>query len=467
MLSISKIKTAYFSGIGGIGTSAIAKLFLKLDKKVYGSDLVYTDIIKELKRQGAIIYPQQISSNINKAVDIFIYSPAVPENHPERVKARQLKIPQLSYPEFLGELSKQKKTIAITGTHGKSTTTALIGLIMSAAKFDPTVIVGSQVKSFAGNFRYGKSNYLVNEACEYRGHMLNLNPWAIVLTNIEEDHLDYYKDLNDIIKHFEKFVLKLPNGGLLIINGDDIGCKKLLNNNVKNKLKKRGIKIFDYGLRTTDYCYAKNIKIKNGRQFFEIIYKNKSLGHFSLAVPGEFNIYNALAAVSLSLQLGVKKEIIKKVLKNYHGIWRRFEIVGKLKNKLIISDYAHHPTAVRNTIQATKEFYLGKKLLVVFQPHHHNRTKKLFKEFLQCFNDLTKNDLLILNEIYDVTGREENKDQNISSKDLVKKLKKLNVFYSNDLNWTKKLIYQKVKDYDIVLIMGAGDIDDIAREIVN
>ena len=471
MLSINKIKTAYFSGIGGIGVSAIAKIWLKLDKKIRGSDPVSSEIIKDLKERGVKIYPQPSKNHISKGVDILIYSPAVPFNNPERVRARELKIPEMSYPEVLGEISKEKKTIAISGTHGKSTTTALIGLILTAAKIDPTVIVGSQVKSFGwdGNLRLGKSKYFVAEACEYRAHMLNINPRGIVLTNLEADHLDYYKDLNDIIKHFEKFVLRLPKGGLLVYNSDNSGCRKLLNVNLKNKLKKLGIKIFDYGLLTSDHCYAKNIEIKNGKQYFEIIYQKKSLGRFTLAVPGEFNIYNALAAVCLSLQFGVKKEIIKKVLNNYHGIWRRFEIVGKLKNKIVISDYAHHPTAVKNTIQATKEYYPNKKLLVVFQPHHHNRTKKLFKEFLECFNDLTKNDLLILNEIYDVTGREENKDQNISSKNIVKKLtnKNFSSLYSKDLNCTKKLILKKVKDFDVVLIMGAGDVDSVAREIVN
>lgn len=467
MLSIDKIKTAYFSGIGGIGVSTIAKLLLKLGKKVYGSDIIDSEIINDLKKQGVVIYPQQLKSNINMAVDIFIYSPAVPENNPERIRVKELKIPQYSYPEFLGELSKIKKTIAITGTHGKSTTTALIGLILTAAKFDPTVIVGSQVKTFAGNFRFGKSNYLVAEACEYRGHMLNLNPWVIILTNIEKDHLDYYKDLADIISHFKKFIFKLPKSGMLIYNADDQGCQSLLTNEVKDSLIKKEIKIYSYGLQHAADCYAKNIRIKKYQQYFELFYNKKSLGYFKILVPGIFNIYNSLAAACLSLSLGVKRQILLKVFGTYQGIWRRFEIVGKIRNNkaVVISDYAHHPTAVKNTIKAAKDFYPSKKLLVVFQPHHHNRTKKLFKEFVQCFNNLTKNDLLVLNEIYDVKGREESEDQDVSSMDLVKGIKNLNVLYSKDLDCTEKLILKKVKDYDIVLIMGAGDIDEVAREI--
>lgn len=473
MLSIDKIKNVYLVGIGGIGVSALAKFFLKLEKNVSGSDISDSSIIKELQNRGVGIYPQHSKNNISKLVDILIYSPAVPFNNPERVRARELKIPEMSYPEFLGELSKEKKTIAISGTHGKSTTTALIGLILTTAKFEPTVIVGSQVKKFVGNFRFGKSGYFVAEACEYRGHMLNLNPWAIVLTNLEADHLDYYKDLNDIIKHFEKFVLKLPKGGLLVINADDFGCQKLLTDELIENLKNKGVKILKYRIvsdkRQTksekgDFdCYAQNIRTKNGRQYFELFFNKKSYGYFKLLVPGVFNIYNALAAATLALQLEVKREIILKTLAEYHGIWRRFEIVGKIKNKIVISDYAHHPTAVKNTIKATKEFYPGKKLLVVFQPHHHNRTKKLFKEFLICFNDLNKDDLLILNEIYDVKGREEDQDQNISSLDLVKGIKNLNVLYSKDLNCTKKLILKKMNDFDVILIMGAGDIDEMAR----
>ncbi len=358
MLSISKQKSAYFVGIGGIGVSAIAKIWLKLGKKIKGSDPINSEIIRNLKKRGIKIYPQPSKNHISKGVDILIYSSAVPFDNPERARARELKIPEISYSEVLGEMSEEKKTIAISGTHGKSTTTALIGLIMSAAKLDPTVIVGSQVSAFGwdGNLRLGKSKFFVVEACEYRGHMLKVNPLTIVLTNLEPDHLDYYKDLNDIIKHFEKFLLKLPKGGLLIYNGDNPGCRKLLSKKLKKQLERKEITILNYGLLTTDYCYAKNIKVKNGRQYFKIIYQKKNLGRFALTVPGEFNIYNALAAVSLSLQFGVKKEIIKKVLQNYHGIWRRFEIIGKLMNKLIISDYAHHPTAVKKTIQATDCF---------------------------------------------------------------------------------------------------------------
>ena len=229
-MDFDKIKKIHFSGVGGIGVSAVAKMFLKLGKKVQGSDLADSAIINELQRLGAKIFNKQISKNINPDIDLLIYSPAVPENNPERIAAKKMDIPQLNYPEFLGELSKQHKTIAISGTHGKSTTTALIGLILARAKLDPTVIVGSQVKSFDGNFRSGVGKLLVAEACEYRAHMLNLTPWAIILTNVEEDHLDYYKDLNDIIAHFKKFVLKLPNKGLLIYNADDTGCQKLLSN---------------------------------------------------------------------------------------------------------------------------------------------------------------------------------------------------------------------------------------------
>ena len=450
-MNLTKLKKIHFIGIGGIGVSSIAKMMLSQDKVVAGSDLELTEITQELKNMGAKIFQGHKSENLAEDTELIIYSPAVPEANPELTRAKELNIPQLSYPEFLGELSKDKFTIAVSGTNGKTTTTAMLGLILEKAGLDPTVIVGSKVNmsGWQGNLRMGKpphqnfwcggkSKYFVVEGCEWRAHMLNLKPKVIVLTNIEEDHLDYYRDLNHIIETFQKYVDKLPSDGLLVLNADDVNSINL---------KRPKCKVITYG-------------IKNPAD----ITTNKF--SFKLKVPGIFNIYNALAAGACALNLGVKREEIKKALEDFTGLWRRFERVGERDNAIIISDYAHHPTAVKGTILAAKEFYPDRRIVAVFQPHHHNRTKNLFNDFVASFD---RADLIILAEIYDVAGREADKDQNVSSQDMVKAIdaRGKKVLYAKDLAETKKLILQNIQSNDIVLIMGAGDIYQVANKLVN
>ncbi|MBW2610704.1 MAG: UDP-N-acetylmuramate--L-alanine ligase, partial [Deltaproteobacteria bacterium] len=327
----------------------------------------------------------------------------------------------------------------------------------------------------------GKSKYFLTEACEYERSFLNLYPKIIILNNIELDHTDYYKDLDDMKSAFKEFVSHLPEDGTLIINGDN---KEITNPKfqIPNKFKipNSKFKILRFGLSETNNVRADNIEFGDGEVKFNVVYNNKDLGEFILKVPGLFNIYNALSAISLGLVLEIPVDTIKKSLKNYSGIWRRFEIKGEYKKALVISDYAHHPTAVKVTIEAARQFYPGKRIFAVFQPHQHNRTKKLYKDFLNSFNDA---DVLILTEIFDVAGREENDDQNISSRNLAEDLRKkipplkkgvrgifkLNsdsIFYAKDLEKTRKLIDENIKPDDILLIMGAGDIYKIADDSV-
>lgn len=461
-MDFNNLKKIHFVGIGGIGTSAIAKMFLKQGKTITGSDLSNSEIIEELKKRGMKIKLGHNQKNLSDDCELLIYSPAVPLNNPERQKAKKLKIRQLSYPQILGEISKTKWTIAISGTNGKSTTTALIGLIMKAAGFDPTVIVGSKVQTFDENFEGGKGQYFVVEGCEWKANMLNLSPRLIVLTNIEEEHLDYYKNLDNIIKTFRQFVAKLPVNGILVINNDDKNSKKI-------KPKIYPSQLITYGIQNRAQVMAKDIKVKEGKQIFTLYNQNKNSGQIILKVPGLFNIYNALAAITVALSLGVKMEIIKKTLADFKGIWRRFEIIGKTKGALIISDYAHHPTAIRETIKAAKDFYPQRRIMAVFQPHHHHRTKVLFDDFV---SSLDKADLIILAEIYAVAGREKNKEHKISSKDLVESIKKRDlifrkqrtVFYAPNLQKTKELIEKYVCPNDLVLLMGAGDIYTIYQK---
>jgi len=478
-------------GIGGIGVSALARMMLSEGKEVSGSDLGGVDIVGDLRKLGAVIYKGHRGSNLSSTTDLVVYSSAVQESNPERQQAFDKKIPQLSYFEALGLLSRRKFTIAVSGTNGKTTTTAMLGLILERAGFDPTVVVGSKVREFGGdvgqgasNFRPGKSKYFVVEACEYQAHMLELNPQVIVLTNIEKDHLDYYRGLAHIRDTFQSYIDKLPVNGVLVLNVDDAVAKKFR--------RPKG-RVITYGLDNNADVMAKNISVKDGCQRFDVCFKksivfrflvspssdlSKNLERifgFSLYLPGRFNIYNALAAVAGSLSLGIKPEEGKEVIENFTGTWRRFEKIGTIsipghpiaEHPIVISDYAHHPTAIQGTIQGTKDFYPSKRLMVVFQPHQRNRTRKLFNDFVRSFSGV---DLLIISEIYDVAGREKEEDRDISSKDLVKEIKKRfkgkKVFYAKDLKQTKDLVLRNINLDDLVLIMGAGDIDSLARNLV-
>ncbi|MBU4332134.1 UDP-N-acetylmuramate--L-alanine ligase [Patescibacteria group bacterium] len=451
-------KKIHCIGIGGIHVSALAKLLLSQGAEVSGSDLVKSKITEELQGTGADIIIghddaklRKICETCENAKDILvIYSDAVPEDDLERMAAKKLGIPQMSSYEFIGELSKDYYTIAVSGTNGKSTTTAMLGLILEAAGMDPTVIVGTKVKEWKGNIRIGKSKprtrtssvrgkYLVTEADEYKAHMLKLNPKMIVLTNIEADHLDFYKDLDDIVKHFKEYVAGLPRDGVLIYNRDDVQITRLL-----------------------DYSITKNVS-----------FGVEDVSSLKLQVPGEFNKYNAAGAASAAKELGISNEIIKKSLENFKGTWRRFERVGECRGALVISDYAHHPTAVAGTIKATREFYPGRRLIAVFQPHQHNRTRKLFDDFVSVLAK-SKADVIIVSEIYDVAGRTSDKDKKVSSKELAQETRNkkqeikddANVLYAKDLKETRSMILHYIKPEDVVLVMGAGDIDQVARKLV-
>jgi len=342
----------------------------------------------------------------------------------------------------------------------------MTGLILEAGGLDPLVIVGSKVKTFKeGNLRLGRGEYFVAEACEYKANFLNLDPQIIILTNIEPDHLDYYRDINHIEETFQEYINKLPKDGFLILNADDP---------VSQKLKKPKCHVITYGLKNKAEVSAQNIRIENEKQFFDLICSGCQLEKdISLSLPGIFNIYNALAAITCGMELGIDVKVIRRAIKDFRGTWRRFELIdadergylrGFTPKITLVSDYAHHPTAVAGTIRAAKEFYPHRRLVAVFEPHQHNRTKKLFKEFSEAFDEA---DLVILSEIYDVAGREELIDQDISSLDLVREVKKRGgeAFYGKNLEETKKLILGNVKPEDVVLVMGAGNIYKVAEEL--
>ncbi len=460
-MNINNLKKIHFIGIGGIGVSAIAKLMIWQKKKVSGSDCQQSEITDELKKMGAQIFIGHQKENLEDNVDLVICTLAVPKDNPEIIKAEKLGVPIFTYPQALGFLTKEKFGIAVCGTHGKSTASSMLALILKKAGLDPTIVVGSKVADFNGNTVIGKSEYFVFEACEYKRAFLNYYPKIIILNNIELDHTDYFKNAEDYENAFEEFMKHLPENGTLICNGNDKVIQKL---KIKNQNENSKFKILSFGSDKKNDLIVSDIQLKSGKTRFKIIFQEKNLGEFILKVPGIFNIYNALGAITAALLLEIKPEIIKKTLADFQGIWRRFELVGEINGAKIISDYAHHPTEVRATIEGAKNFYPDKRIIAVFQPHQRNRTKKLFNDFVKSFDQA---DMVILSEIFDVAGREEKKDNNVSSSDLVreikKRLKEKTILFAKDLEETKKIILENARKDDIILVMGAGDIYKITN----
>jgi len=452
-MNLAQVKKVYFIGIGGSGISGLAKIFKLQGKEVIGSDLSSSEFTEDLEKEGVKIIIGQKVENLPKDADLYVYSDAVPLENPERKKIRELNLQdkELSYFEAMAEMMKgYEYGIAVSGTHGKTTTTAMLALVFMQAGLDPTFIVGTKIKQINSNAHLGQSKkYFIAEACEHREHMMKLAPNIIILTNIEEDHLDYYRDLEHIQMTFQNYINKLPAHGILVKNNDDSESRELGFDG----------KTVTYGIKNKAQIIARNIRKEKKLQKFTV---GKTT--FTLQIPGDFNIYNALSAIALAKELELKDEAIQGALKNFTGTRRRFEEVGTFKGAVVISDYAHHPTAVDSTIKAAKEFYPDRRIVMLFQPHQHNRTKKLFDGFTKCFRHA---DLIIIQEIFDVAGREKTEDQNISSKDLVKVVERMGkyVFYSNSLEKAKQLLHEHVEKNDVVIIAGAGDIYKVAEAI--
>ena len=431
----------YFIGIGGIGVSALARYYLTQGWEVSGSDVILSEITKALQKLGIRIY--SVKQNIKKMMpDLVIYSPAIKENNSELKQARQLGIKTISYPQALGELTKKYYTIAVAGAHGKSTTTAMIGLMMAQVGLDPTVVVGTKVKEFGNtNFRLGKSEYLVIEACEYDQSFLNYWPQIIVLTNIEMDHVECYGNEAKLIKTFNEFINHLPQNGSLAACVDDKNVAKLIGAN-----KKADFEIKKYSLKMSEAKKLRKI----------------------MQIPGEHNINNGLAALTVGRLLKISDNKIFASLAKYKGSWRRFEqekgSIGGKKNT-VISDYGHHPTQIKLTMQACRQKWPNKTIICVFQPHQAWRTYLLFKDFVAVFKNNPLNKIFIT-DIYQVSGRESGAiTKKINSKKLVAAIKNPNVEYIPNAEIYKELA-KTIKGGEVILIMGAGDIYNLAKKLV-
>lgn len=428
--NFNKFNKVHFIGIGGIGISAVAQMFLKEGKEVSGCDLSDSMVTETLRDLGAKVFIGASSENISKDVDLVIYTIAIADENPEIIEARKRNLDILTYPEALAVISKNKKTIAITGTHGKTTVTSMIAKAMKDLGFDPTVIVGSFLKEWKSNFLPGKSEYFVVEGCEYRRSFLNLHPHILVINNIEADHLDYYKDLEDIKSAFRELAERVPESGFIVAD--------LSSDTVRDVL---------LGIKAP-----------------VINYKDFNVEDFKLEkMPGAHNLDNARVALSVIENLGGKAEEIKKSLENFGGVWRRFEHKGKTENGAeVYDDYAHHPTEIKAFFSGARDKFTDKKIMAIFQPHMISRTKDFLDDFAVSLSGFDK--VLIL-PIFKARDEE---DQNISSGDLVNKINEIkNVAdLASDFITVKKIV-NEIADKDwVVATIGAGKTNLLSEELV-
>jgi len=454
MINFKEINHVHFIGIGGIGNSAIAEILIDKNIKVTGSDLNITDLTKNLVSLGAIVHEGHQASFIDSP-DLIVYSSAINENNIEYITAKEKNIPLMNRAEILGELLETYETsIAISGTHGKTTTTSMITCILKNLAFEPTALIGGNLEAINGNVLIGDGNIIITEACEYKENFLNLKPTYGIILNIEEDHLDYFDGLDHIINAFISFSKNIKPNGALIVNNDDYNTKRI-HQYVDGKVITIGIN------QKSDY-QAKNITFDDfSNSTFDLFYKDALLTECTLSVPGMHNIYNALAAIALSHLFEEDIEKIAEETKNFKGVHRRFEYMGEYNGAVIVDDYAHHPTEIKATLSTTKK--LDKERTVcVFQPHTYSRTKELLLEFASAFTDA---DEVIITDIY--AAREEN-TYNISSKDLVNAMQKeqKHVKYIGDLKACEAYLKDTIGPKELVIMLGAGNIRELSENLI-
>ncbi len=456
-IDFNKPCEVHFIGIGGISMSGLAEILISEGFRVSGSDRTESELTNRLKALGAQIYIGQSADNI-KNPDVVVFTAAIAEDNEELVAARDKNIPLMSRAELLGELmNNYQEAINIAGTHGKTTTTSMITEILLEAQKNPTVTVGGILNSIGGNIRVGGSELFVAEACEYTNSFLSFFPTISVILNIEEDHLDFFKDIEDIRSSFKQFINRLPQNrkGFLVINGD-----------IENKeyfLKDLKCDYVTYGFSEEDNYRAENITYDEfARPSYTLIVNGKISGTVKLSVTGEHNVYNSLAAIAVAERLGISLIDAKAGLKHYTGTRRRFELKGEYKGIKVIDDYAHHPREIRATIEAARK-YPHERLVIVFQPHTYTRTNAFLDDFAR---ELSKADLVVIDDIY--AAREKN-TIGISSKLIVDKINESggNAYYVPGAEKIIKFIEENLQTGDLLITMGAGNIVEVGNQLVS
>ena len=457
MIDLSKYRKIHCIGIGGIGLSGVAEVLLSRGYEVSGSDMRESDITEKLMEQGAKVFLGHRAKNVED-VDLVVYTVAVGDDNPELARARELGIPTVTRAQALGAIMREyNNSIAISGTHGKTTTTSMLSLILKNARKEPTILVGGNLEEIGGNCYVGDKNYFVTEACEYRDSFLELRPNIEIILNIDSDHLDYFKDVEHIASSFEKFASLVPDDGVVIAYDSNAFVRHAI----------EGLpNVVTFGIAQGCDYYASNIGFDaDGMPRFDVNHEGENLCTVNLRIPGEHNILNALAAFACSHILGVDIDDIVRTLESYRGTHRRFDILGRTSTDVkIIDDYAHHPTEIKATLAAIKNMKHN-TLWCLFQPHTYTRTVALIDEFGEAFDDA---DEVILAEIY--AAREKN-IYKISSKTMMEKIldhdPSKHIFYIEDFEDIASFVYEKAEPGDLVLTMGAGDIYKVGEMILD
>jgi len=447
------IKKVHFVGIGGIGMSGIAEILINQGFEVSGSDRALSEVTDRLKDLGAEVYEGHAPENLKDA-DVLVYSSAVTTNNPEVAAAVKRNIPIIKRSEMLAETMRMKYGIGIAGTHGKTTTTSMVGLTLTEGGIDPTIIVGGKLSGLGGtNARLGNGEFIVVEADEFDRTFLKLTPVIAVLTTLESEHLDTYKDLDDIKSAFIEFANKVPFYGFVVICLDEPALQ-----DIKPSINK---KVLTYGVTAQADIRAVDIAHSEFSSTYTVKYKGEELGKIKLNVPGLHNVKNSLVAVSIARELGIEFPKIKIALEKFSGVYRRFEIKYD-KKILVVDDYAHHPTETTATLSGIRAGW-DRRLIVVFQPHLYSRTRDFYQEFGRSF---LNTDVFICTDVY--PAREE-PIEGVSGKlisDITEKFGHKNVHYIEDKNKLPEFLLNIVKDKDIVVTMGAGDIWKFGNKFV-
>jgi len=434
--------------------SGIAELLINLGYKVSGSDLKSSDITRRLKRLGGVIFKSHRENHISGS-DVVVVSSAINEKNPEVAAAREMSIPVIPRAEMLAELMRLKYSVAVAGAHGKTSTTSIISSVLEKGGLDPTVVIGGKLKSIGSNALLGQGDFIVAEADESDGSFLKMSPTIAVVTNIDREHLDFYKDLDDIKNAFLSFIDRVPFYGLAVLCLDNEPIQELI-----PKIRKR---FTTYGMSTQADFQAKNVEFEGLKSKFSVRHKGKPLGDITLNLPGIHNVYNSMASIAVGIELDIDFEAIKNALETLEGVQRRLEIKGEIKGITVVDDYGHHPTEIKVTLQAAKESWPDRRKVVVFQPHRYTRTRALFDDFTRSFY---QSDVLVVLPVY---AAGEKKIEGVESDLMCEKIRAhghRKVICKKSIKGAVSHLKNVLKPGDILLTLGAGDVWKVGEEIL-
>jgi UDP-N-acetylmuramate--alanine ligase len=449
-----RVKHIYFIGIGGIGMSGIAEVLLNLGYTISGSDVGRSDITERLASMGANIYYGHDPANLGK-VDVVVTSTAIRADNPEVVEAQERNIPVIPRAEMLAELLKMKVSVAVSGTHGKTTTTSMISTVMAHGGLDPTMVIGGKLASIGSNARLGGGDVIVAEADESDKSFLKLSPYIAVITNIELEHLDHFSGIDEIKEAFVEFANLVPFYGVTILCGDDENVKEIL-----PRIKRRFI---TYGISEDVDYRATDISFQGSGSRFSLWYKKNFLGFISLNVPGIYNVCNSVAAIAVARELQMDFAAITDGIGRFSGVQRRLEVKGDVRGVTVVDDYGHHPTEIMATLKAARQVWAGRRLVVVFQPHRYTRTKGLFNDFLGAFGDA---DVLVVTDIY---AASEQPIEGVTAENLARGIADRghrNVTYLPAFDDIVAHLMDVTKPGDVVMTVGAGTVWKVGEQFI-